>query len=89
ADIPIVQVSVLKSEDPAQHFAMGKALQKLRDENIAIIGSGFASFHNLSKMGELMMGRQRLGGAGSPFRGRSDEWNAALTDAVGRKSTSD
>lgn len=88
ADIPIVQVSVLKSEDPAQHFAMGRALQKLRDENIAVIGSGFASFHNLAKMGELMMGRQ-LGGAVSPFKKRSDEWNDALTGAVSGESTSD
>lgn len=84
ADIPIVQVSVLKSEDPAQHFAMGRALETLRDENIAIIGSGFASMHNLAKMGELMMGRQ-LGGA-TPMRKRSDEWNTALTEAVSKES---
>ncbi|EFX00625.1 extradiol ring-cleavage class 3 subunit b [Grosmannia clavigera kw1407] len=50
ADIPVVQLSVLRSEDPAQHFAMGRALAALRDENIAIVGSGFASFHNLRLM---------------------------------------
>ncbi|CAK7224813.1 hypothetical protein SBRCBS47491_005682 [Sporothrix bragantina] len=50
ADIPVIQVSVLASEDPAAHFAMGRALAPLRDENIAIVGSGFASFHNLRLM---------------------------------------
>lgn len=46
ADMPIFQVSMLKSYDPADHFAMGRALKPLRDEGIMIIGSGL-SFHNL------------------------------------------
>ncbi|CAK7235689.1 hypothetical protein SCUCBS95973_009352 [Sporothrix curviconia] len=50
ADVPVVQVSVLASEDAAAHFAMGRALAPLRDDNIAIVGSGFASFHNLRLM---------------------------------------
>lgn len=60
---------------------MGRALSALRDSNIALVGSGFASFHNLPAMRHLMMD----GGAGS-LRGRTEEWNAALTAAVSEES---
>lgn len=83
ADIPIVQVSVLESEDPAHHLRMGRALAALREDNIAIVGSGFASFHNMGAMRHL---RGNAGGAPTQgwldFKARSDEWNAALTAAV-------
>ncbi len=46
ADMPIFQVSMLKSYDPADHFAIGRALKPLRDEGVMIVGSGL-SFHNL------------------------------------------
>lgn len=46
ADMPIFQISMLKSYDPADHMAIGRALKPLRDEGILIIGSGL-SFHNL------------------------------------------
>ena len=46
ATIPCVQLSLLKSLDPAAHIAMGKALSPLRKKNILIIGSGM-SYHNL------------------------------------------
>lgn len=75
ADIPIVQLSVLSSEDPADHYKMGQALAKLRESNIAIIGSGFASFHNL----RLMFS----GITNDPaFRKRNAAWNEAIADAV-------
>lgn len=75
ADIPIVQLSVLDSEDPAEHFKMGQALQSLRNTNVAIIGSGFASFHNL----RIMMS----GGSKKPdFRKRNDEWSHAVLDGI-------
>ncbi|KAJ3270960.1 hypothetical protein HDV01_007290 [Terramyces sp. JEL0728] len=45
ADVPIVQVSVLQSQDPIELLNMGKALAPLLKENIAIVGSGF-SFHH-------------------------------------------
>jgi len=75
ADIPVVQVSVLSSEDPADHLAMGRALRKLRDENVAIVGSGFASFHNLRFM---------FGGATEQpgFKAKNDEWSRAVTEAA-------
>ena len=47
ADIPSLQISLLRGLDPAVHIALGRALRGLRNENILIIGSGF-SFHNLS-----------------------------------------
>ncbi|MCB1084306.1 MAG: dioxygenase [Simkania sp.] len=46
ADIPCVQISLLKSLDPFNHILLGKALQKIKQENLLIIGSGF-SFHHL------------------------------------------
>jgi 4,5-DOPA dioxygenase extradiol len=46
ADIPCVQLSLLNNLDPAQHIALGEALQGLEYDNLLVIGSGF-SFHNL------------------------------------------
>lgn len=75
ANIPIVQMSVLDSEDPEDHFKMGKALEKLRDDNVAIIGSGFASFHNLP----IFFGKSM---ESVEFRERNNEWSDALHNAV-------
>ena len=47
ADIPSLQLSLLRGLDPAAHIALGKALQALLSENILVIGSGF-SFHNMN-----------------------------------------
>lgn len=46
ADIPCVQLSLIKSLNPAVHIAIGQALQSLSRDNILVIGSGF-SFHNM------------------------------------------
>lgn len=78
ADIPLIQLSVLSSEDPAAHFRMGRALSALRDQNIALVGSGFASFHNLP----IMMGLMHNPAAAKHFSPRADEWSAALTEAL-------
>ncbi len=46
ARIPVVMLSLRGDLDPAHHVAMGKALAPLRDQGIAIVGSGM-SFHDL------------------------------------------
>jgi 4,5-DOPA dioxygenase extradiol len=46
ADIPSLQLSLLRGLNPTAHIALGSALRELRSENILVIGSGF-SFHNM------------------------------------------
>ena len=46
ADIPSIQLSLLRGLNPTAHIALGKALRELASENILVIGSGF-SFHNM------------------------------------------
>ncbi len=46
ADIPSLQLSLLRGLNPGAHIALGKALHGLLNENILVIGSGF-SFHNM------------------------------------------
>ena len=76
--MPIVQVSILQSEDAEQHLKLGRALAALRDRNVAIVGSGFASLHNFAIMRPVLSG-----GAPAPAMQRKfDEWSAALAEAV-------
>ena len=51
ADVPAVQLSLVRGLDPAQHLAMGRALASLRDRGIFIVGSGM-TFHNLRAFGD-------------------------------------
>ncbi|KAG9202449.1 hypothetical protein G6514_004425 [Epicoccum nigrum] len=78
ASVPIVQLSVLASESPSQSFAIGQALSSLRAQNIAIVGSGFATFHNLRLM---------FSGASSTpdFKRANTEWSNAVSDAATTK----
>ncbi|KAK7199841.1 Catalytic LigB subunit of aromatic ring-opening dioxygenase [Novymonas esmeraldas] len=45
AAIPVVPVSVLRSNDPLEHIKFGQALRRFREEGVLFIGSG-ASMHN-------------------------------------------
>jgi len=47
ADIPCLQLSLIRGLDAKKHLELGAALRGLLEENILVIGSGF-SFHNMS-----------------------------------------
>lgn len=60
---------------------MGQALIKLREDNVAVVGSGFASYHNVPMMRKLYMAD-----AASPemleWRDKVAKFNKGLIDAV-------
>lgn len=76
ADVPVVQLSLLASYDPAQHLAMGRALASLRDRDVLIVGSGM-SYHNLPNF---------FSGRGNDAAEAFDAW---LGDAVSNPTTRD
>ncbi|EPY34215.1 catalytic LigB subunit of aromatic ring-opening dioxygenase [Strigomonas culicis] len=68
ADIPVVPISVLASDDPQAHMAMGAALRPFRAEGVFFFGSGATMHH---------FGNFRKKDAGKTF-------GDALTDALTR-----
>jgi len=73
ASIPVAQLSLVRTLDPATHIALGKALEPLRSEGVLIIGSGM-SYHNMRGFGST---DPRVPVVAQRF----DDWlNAAVTD---------
>jgi len=48
ADIPVIQLSLNRSQDAAWHFELARRLRPLRDDNVLIVGSGNL-VHNLPR----------------------------------------
>lgn len=69
ADVPIVQLSLRRGLDPAEHLRAGRALAPLREDGVLIVGSGM-SYHNLQAMFAPALRRDAA---------RFDDW---LHDAV-------
>jgi aromatic ring-opening dioxygenase catalytic subunit (LigB family) len=73
ADIPCVQLSLLKGLNPAEHIRLGECLAPLRAQNIMIIGSGM-SFHNLQAV---------FAGEQPQYRAASDQFDSWLVSTLG------
>ncbi len=69
ADIPSIQLSLVRGLDPKIHLALGRALHALMQENILIVGSGF-SFHNMGAFGGMVLGM----GMPDPANDRFQDW---------------
>ncbi len=77
-NIPLVQLSIERSYDPALHLQIGRLLAPLRDEGVLIIGSGL-SYHNL---------RELRGSAGIEPSRQFDAWlQQTLIGAVSDERT--
>ena len=82
ADVPIVQLSLLRSQDAQQHLALGAALAPLRAEGVLLVGSG-VSFHNF----KYFFGDQQ---AGRRLSRTWDEWlRQAMTAPMGAAARTD
>jgi 4,5-DOPA dioxygenase extradiol len=70
ATIPLVQVSLLRDADAAQHYRLGTALAPLREDGVLVIGSGSA-VHNL----------RQLGGPTPPWASAFESWLVQRVEA--------
>jgi 4,5-DOPA dioxygenase extradiol len=66
ADVPVVQISVQPALGPRHHFNVGRALGKLAEEEVLIVGSGHMT-HNLRDWA-------RGGGKPEPYAREFAEW---------------
>ena len=73
ADVPVVQLALPAGWGPAQVFAMGQALQPLRERGVLLVGTGSMT-HNLSEF----FGGQR---EPAPYVVEFSRW---VEDAIGR-----
>jgi 4,5-DOPA dioxygenase extradiol len=71
ARVPVVQVSLPMPAEPEDVLAMGRALARLRDENVLVMGSG-GLVHNLHRM--RLTGPDRQDSAPESWAMRFDQW---------------
>ena len=76
ADIPVIQLSLHPSLDPALHLRLGAALAPLREQGVLLIGSGM-SYHNMA----VLMQQPHRNPAGDAF----DAWLAETCTAPRRE----
>lgn len=65
-DIPLIMVSILKSQTPADLFKLGSALSSLRDEGFAVLGSG-STFHSFDGFFAAPLAKKKYVDAASAF----------------------
>ncbi|HEX2581640.1 MAG TPA: class III extradiol ring-cleavage dioxygenase [Dongiaceae bacterium] len=78
AHVPVIQLSLIASEGPAAHYAVGEALSALPRRNILLLASGGA-VHNLRAV-------QWQGGATPDWARTFDDW---LADKIGAGAAED
>ena len=66
ADVPVVQLSLQPELGPRHHLRLGRALRKLEEDNVLVIGSGHMT-HNLRDW-------MRGGGQPQPYAPEFAEW---------------
>jgi 4,5-DOPA dioxygenase extradiol len=74
AEVPIVQLSIQQSLDPASHFALGEAIREVSESGVLVLGSGGA-VHQLGNPRALL-------GPGADTDGWAIEFNEWLIRAV-------
>jgi 4,5-DOPA dioxygenase extradiol len=79
ADIPVAQISIQTALGPAHHVAVGRALQRLRDEDVLVLASGGAT-HNLMTM------ERGVHDDPPPWAVEFDDWLAAALEAGDEES---
>ena len=81
ADIPCVQLSLVRGLDPVLHLRIGQALAALAGEDVLILGSGF-SFHNMQEF-------FRTPGSSGQEDPRNDAFQAWLAETCGSSKLGD
>jgi 4,5-DOPA dioxygenase extradiol len=71
ADIPVYQLSVDLSRSPAEHYALGAELKRLRERGVMIIGSGNL-VHNL----------RTIAWGGGPAYDWAESFDARMAEAI-------
>ncbi len=73
ATVPVAQLSILASGDPARHLALGRALAPLRHDGVLVLASGNAT-HSLPERG-------RRDDPPAAFARAFDDWLATAVEA--------